>query len=547
MAKQAASLLDFLNRGSDKVLWDTIHDGYKIASFAKMAKEVREKAAANGWTYKQTEEALDECGHLVNDTYGGLHFDILGFSPKSVRLMRALLLSPDWTLATIRQALSPLGFGKLYGDDGFWKGLVSNEPAAKTRKKYGRDFWITASIFFYALMNALNAYFRVEDEEEQKRLADEMRKTDPTYKSPYELAYPNGMKWYDYTMPGNAMGQQTHLFTGRYSDGTESYARWGKQFRELPELFFGRDGLSFPGPMIDKMSGKANPLMATTFEFISGHQLSGWENKEMKDKKGWERDVARLYLLASKFIPYSVPTQEDKDFMWLDLVMPSSKGFTPGKAIDYFEKGIKSGDFNYVAGVYNACVMNGLEPEKYFKVAKAKIEAEAKASQLEGVETLQDATKAFDEATDVKERKRLFRYMEQQLGAQDYRAISQEEMIRQAQDIVNGEAVDASVSDRYLSVATSEDIAEDYRVKKNAAGMKPYYQDYAELAGSNPDAAKRMMDDKGKYIQGYRTTNAYRSRINRMKKMLGKGNDSKVMDEIRKLRKEYFAEMDRMK
>lgn len=42
-------------------------------------------------------------------------------------------------------------------------------------------------------MNALNAYFRVKDEEEQRQMADERRKTDPEYKSSYELAYPDGM------------------------------------------------------------------------------------------------------------------------------------------------------------------------------------------------------------------------------------------------------------------------------------------------------------------------------------------------------------------
>ena len=548
VAQQAAHLLDFLNKGSDKILWDTVHDGFKIASFEKMAKEVRAKAEREGWSQQQLDKVLDECGHLVNDTFGGLHFDILGFSPKSVRIMRALLLSPDWTLATIRQALSPLGFGKLYGDEGFWRTVFSGESPVKMRKKYGRDFWITAMIFFYALMNGLNAYFRVKDEEEMKQDADDMRRIDPDYKSPYELAYPNGMKWYDYTMPGNTLSHQTHLFTGRYDDGTERYARWGKQFRELPELFFGRDGFSFPGPMIDKLSGKANPLLSTVFEFVSGYSLSGWENAHMKDKKGWERDVARLYLLASKFVPYSVPTQEDKDFYWLDLLMPSSKGFSPGKAINYFEKAILSGDMNYVAGVYNACVINGLQPEKYFNAAKARIEAEVKAESLEDVETLQDATKKFDEATDVKERKRLLRYMEQQIGAQDYRAISQEEMLQQATELRNGEKPEVKSNDRYLELSTSVDVTEDYRMKMNAAGLKKYYQDYTGLAAEDPESAKRMYQEKRKYIEGYAVTTKYRSAINKLKKALTREgvDEDKIIKEIRKLRKEYFDTMDRM-
>ena len=548
VAKEAAYVLDFLNKGSDKFLWDTIHDGFKIASFAKMAKEIRTKAEREGWSQEELEKSLDEAGHLVNDTFGGLHFDVLGFSPKSVRMMRALLLSPDWTLATIRQALSPLGFGKLYGNEGFWKTILAGEKPAQMRKKYGRAFWVTAGIFFYALMNGLNAYFRAADEDEEKKKADEMRKVDPSYKSPYELAYPDGMKWYDYTMLGNTLGHQTHLFTGRYEDGTETYARWGKQFRELPELFFGRDGFSFPGPMIDKMSGKANPLLATTFEFISGHSLSGWENAQMKDKKGWERDIARLHMLAMKFVPYSMPTQEDKEWYWLDLIMPSSKGFSSGKAIGYFEKGIKSGDMDYIAAVYNACVMNGVNPEQSFKVAKARIEAETKRETLEGVETVQDAMRMFDEATDVKERKRLLRYIEQQTGAQDYQAISQEEMAQQAKDVINGNDVKVEASDYYLEHATSEDVMEDYRMKKTQTGLKKYHQDYTELMMENPAAGQRMLKEKRKFIEGYVMTSKYRNAINKVKKAMkdGRIEANKGMEEIRKIRREYFENLDKL-
>lgn len=77
---------------------------------------------------------------------------------------------------------------------------------------------------------------------------------------------------------------------------------------------------------------------------------------------------------------------------------------------------------------------------------------------------------------------------------------------------------DTSNSDRYIEQATSEDITEDFRMKKNATGLKAYYQDYAELAGSNPDAAKRMLTEKGKFIQGYRLTTTFRSRINKLKR-----------------------------
>ena len=268
----------------------------------------------------------------------------------------------------------------------------------------------------------------------------------------------------------------------------------------------------------------------------------------MKDKKGLERDVVRLYLLASKFIPYSVPTQEDKDFYWLDLIMPSSKGFTPGKAINYFEKAIKGGDMNYVSAVYDACVKNGLDPEKYFDVAKARIEATAKANMLEGVETVQDAAKLFDEAKDVKEKKRYLRYMEQQIGAQDYHPIGQEEILQEAKDVISGEPITTKGSEYYLEHATSEDVLEDYRMKKNAAGLKKYYQDYTELVTSQPEAGRRMLEEKRKFIEGYMLTTKTRTAINRVKKAMlnGRIEADAGMQEIRRLRREYFERMDEM-
>lgn len=551
VAKEAAQLLDFLNSGSDKVLWDVIHDGYKVASFRKMASEVRQQAEREGWSREQLDKTLDECGQLVNDTYGGLHFDILGLSPKTVRILRALLLSPDWTIATIRQALSPFGVGALYQQDSFWKRMRDNglgmtlkeTTPGGIRKKYGRQFWLTAMIFFYGLMNGLNAYFRIKDEDDDKAEADKMRELNPDYRSAYELAYPDGMKWYDYTMAGNALGHQTHLFTGHYSDGTESYVRWGKQFRELPELFFGRDGLSFPGPMIDKISGKVNPFLSTIFTLISGHSLNGFENKDMKNKKGWERDVARLYVLAKAWLPYSVPTQEDKDFMAIDLMMPSSKGMSPYKAIDYFKKAIMSGDSTFVGDVYRSVVLNGLDADKYFDLASRSLEAEAKKNMIEGIETVDDAVKMFDSDDNLQQRKRLLRYVEQQLGAQDFVQVERDEIVNRALDILSGSDEDVKASDAYMRVMTGNDLLEDYRMKKAISGLKRYYDDYKSLNGEDKDAAQRMYSEKKRYIDGYMIATRYRSAISRLKKGLGKGDDEAVMRKIRELRKELFEKL----
>ncbi len=69
---------------------------------------------------------------------------------------------------------------------------------------------INWEMYFGVGINTLNAYFRKQDQEENPEL------------------YPEKMSVWDYTMFNNTLGHKTHLFTGRYDDGTERYLRWGK-------------------------------------------------------------------------------------------------------------------------------------------------------------------------------------------------------------------------------------------------------------------------------------------------------------------------------
>ena len=239
----------------DKVLWNYLHDGLKIACFKMFAEQVEQRVRKEGLTEEQREQLLDEAGQYVNDTFGGQYWELLNVSPALIKWLRRGFLSPDWLISTQRHFLANFGFGSLYSESGFLNYLNYNRDNIKRafgadiprdenrrfRSKNAKQCYLLGVCgFFYVMMNALNALFRAQDEEEEKAKADEMRRENPDYQSPYELAYPDGMKWYDYTMYGNTLGQQTHLFMGRYNDGAEWYVRWGKQFREFPELFMKR-------------------------------------------------------------------------------------------------------------------------------------------------------------------------------------------------------------------------------------------------------------------------------------------------------------------
>jgi hypothetical protein len=114
-------------------------------------------------------------------------------------------------------------------------------------------------------VNILNSVARKKDMEENPELytEDQLAILDKSIKD-VDLSNQEEVAAYlkdlsKLTMANNTIGHKTHLFDGRYEDGKERYIRWGKQFRELPELFMDESGVNFPRPMLRKLGGKAAP------------------------------------------------------------------------------------------------------------------------------------------------------------------------------------------------------------------------------------------------------------------------------------------------
>lgn len=539
IATGAFGMLDFINKGMDKVLWEYLHDGYKTYYFGKIAAEIRADAAKKNWDEKTLNKALDEAGQYVNDTFGGQHWDLLGVSPITIKFMRRALLSPDWTLSTTRHFASQFGFGQLYNDDKFWRKWFKDNDIASVRKKYGRSFWVMALFYSFFLFNGLNACSRYGDEQEDKAKAEIERKKNPLYKSPYELAYPNGMKWYDYTMAGNAEGHKTHLFVGRYDDGRESYVRWGKQFREVPELIIGRDGISFPGPFIDRITSKLNPMVNLISNVAWGQSLNGYENSYMRNKRGWEREIARVQALASAFTPYSIPTDDEKQMKMWDLFMPTSKGFSKWKAIDQFKTAVASGDMDYVGKVYDGCVMNNLNAEELLTVATKEIEAVARKEMIEGVENLNDAMIQYDTEQDPKRKLQLNKFIKKQLSAQNYTQIERAEAIELAVSALKG--ADINENKAYISLSKADDVRDEWRISKAKAGLKRYADKYKGLTETDYKQSVDYYNLHKREIDMYRYLSRAGTTISHLKRGLvdknQNSNNDSIMVLIRNVRK----------
>lgn len=576
--KVATQMLSLINKGMDRALWDFLHDGLKLATYRMRADKTMERAKKYDWTDEQLSKALDEDGQFVNDMFGGQHWDILGVSKKKLRIAGRFLLSPDWNASTTRHFLALTGFGSVWNEATFenfkeyykhlWaaargKGELTPEDWGRfSRQKsallcYGLGFMV----FYEGIANGISAAFRALDEEKERKKAEEIRKTNPSYKSMYELAYPDGMKWYDYLMRGNSLGQQSKIFLGRYADGTEMYIRHGKQFREIPEYFFNEKGeFEIPGPFVNRLVGKANPLIRMgldDYNYLSPYRASH-SDKELQRKYGklvgnesLGKTIGLLHKNALYAFPFLIPSQENKEFKAVDFFFPSSKGFSPWKAQSYFKDFILSGDMEGVVMTYQSCERNGIDPEEQIKAAIGSVKALESAEMKDGITSLQVASERFDEAKSITEKKKMRQKMKKFLSMSAYKAFTQKEALDMVQSYLNGEddlKEMEKAENKYLMKAKSEDVTEDWRIQAVWNGTMETYDEYQRLKDVDKAKANAFKNSKTnkRLFAARKAISAAKKKMNKAKKQMDGQNDAAKMVEIRKTRKELLKTLNGM-
>lgn len=562
--KVATQMLSLINKGMDRALWDFLHDGLKLATYRMRADKTKERAKKKGWTEEELSRALDEDGQFVNDMFGGQHWDVLGASHRTLRYAGRVLLSPDWNASTTRHFLALTGYGSVWNEATlenfkeyykrlYHKNLTPEDEGRRARQIssllcYGLGFMV----FYEAIANGINAAFRALDEEKERKKAEELRKTNPNYRSPYELAYPDGMKWYDYLMRGNSLGQQSKIFMGRYADGTEMYIRHGKQFREVPEYLFNHKGeLEFPGPMVQRMIGKANPMVRMTLDdinYLSDFQASH-ADQEIQRKYG--KTIGLLYKDALYWAPFLIPSQENKEFKAVDFFFPSSKGFSPWKAQSYFKDFILSGDMEGVVMTYQSCERNGIDAEAQIKAAIGSVKALESAEMKDGITSLQVASERFDEAKSITEKKKMRQKMKKFLSQSEYKAFTQKEALDMVQSYLNGEddlKEMEKAENKYLMKAKSEDVTEDWRIQAVWNGTMETYDEYLRLKDVDKAKANAFKNSKTnkRLFAARKAISAAKKKMNKAKKQMDGQNDAAKMVEIRKTRKELIETLNGM-
>lgn len=563
--KVATQMLSLINKGMDRALWDFLHDGLKLATYRMRADKTKERAKKKGWSAEELSQALDEDGQFVNDMFGGQHWDVLGASHRTLRYAGRVLLSPDWNASTTRHFLALTGFGSIWNEATFekfkqyyqrlWhKELMPEDEGRRSRQIssllcYGIGFMV----FYEAFANGVNAAFRAQDEEKERKKAEEIRKTNPSYKSMYKLAYGDeGMKWYDYLMRGNSLGQQSKIFIGRYEDGTEMYIRHGKQFREVPEYLFNHKGeLEFPGPMVQRMIGKANPMVRMALDdinYLSDFQAS---HADQEIQRKYDKTIGLLYKDALYWAPFLIPSQENKEFKAVDFFFPSSKGFSPWKAQSYFKDFILSGDMEGVVMTYQSCQRNGIDAEAQIKAAIGSVKALEIAEMNDGVTSLQEASKRFDAAKSITEKKKMRQKMKKFLSQSDYKAFTQKEALDMVQGYLNGDEdlkEMEKAESKYLMKAKAEDVTEDWRIQNVWNGTMETYQEYQRLKDVDKAKANAFKNSKTnkRLFAARKAISTARIKMNKAKKQMDGTNDAAKLVEIRNTRKELLEKLNGM-
>lgn len=563
--KVATQMLSLINKGMDVALWDFLHDGLKLATYRMRADKTKERAKKKGWTEEELSRALDEDGQFVNDMFGGQHWDVLGASHRTLRYAGRVLLSPDWNASTTRHFLALTGYGSIWNEATFenfkqyYKRLKHKELTPEDEGRRSRQisallcYGIGFMVFYEGIANGINAAFRALDEEKERKKAEEIRKTNPSYKSMYELAYGDeGMKWYDYLMRGNSLGQQSKIFLGRYEDGTEMYVRHGKQFREVPEYLFNHKGeLEFPGPMVQRMIGKANPMVRMTLDdinYLSDFQASH-ADQEIQRKYG--KTIGLLYKDALYWAPFLIPSQENKEFKAVDFFFPSSKGFSPWKAQSYFKDFILSGDMEGVVMTYQSCQRNGIDAEAQIKAAIGSVKALESAEMNDGVTSLQVACQRFDAAKSITEKKKMRQKMKKFLSQSDYKAFTQKEALDMVQGYLNGDEdlkEMEKAESKYLMKAKAEDVTEDWRIQNVWNGTMETYQEYQRLKDVDKAKANAFKNSKTnkRLFAARKAISAAKRKMNKAKKQMDGTNDAAKLIEIRNTRKELLKTLNGM-
>lgn len=344
-AKQLTWGIRKANELWDSALWDYYHNSLKLWAYEKNvfdALKFGKKKLGRDMLPEEMTAVKKQMASFVNDSFGGQNWEmnrILG-NPKVRQMLHWTLLAPDWTFSVLKQAVAPFKGGYLqFKAKGAPTELayIQQKLAGKTLTRQGAMFWAKAATYFTLIAQTAN-YFATKKE------------------------YGEGRFTWD-----NPEGHTLNIFIGRNKDGTEQYARMGKQFREVLEW-----GMN----PIKKVGAKLSPVVREGMRQVTAHDPGSGYPTEWADKEGLATIPERLASIVEMPMPFSLrPYVKSRPGVFM-FTFPTSKGMTNYKAVQIFKKALKAEDSDRVRKTYIDALQNNLDAENLFKTAKTSVKAD---------------------------------------------------------------------------------------------------------------------------------------------------------------------------
>lgn len=370
-----ARLLGKGQKLNNKVLWDYLHNTYKIRCYEVMCNQ---RAENKGSPLSKAER--QEIASFINDSFGGQIWEHLHAKKSTVKWGARLLLSVDWQVSTAREFLGMFATKKghqimnnlAYKSEFFQKvknfsqqlGIISltdDINASGLRGKIARGYFGRAVLYLGILYNIMNATFREKDRQDHPDL------------------YPKKMNLIDYSILKNSKGHEMAIFIGRNKDGRELYLDLGKKLREVPE---------FVENPLKKAGGKLSPMVQVTSQSLTGHTASGFKNRDFFNdryykgdgqgsiKHGWERVGVSGKTFGKSFIPFTFSNSDD--FNAFKLFAPTSTGMSNFKGKEYIKEAIRKGDIDTIKLIDEQLKRNNIDSKKVTKEVISELKSEIK-------------------------------------------------------------------------------------------------------------------------------------------------------------------------
>ena len=181
----------------------------------------------------------------------------------------------------------------------------------------------------------------------------------------------------------------------------------GKTVQRISGIVYRRNWIFSSNGCQEKDRRKTAPLLQLGTKIATGVAPSGFVEKDISGKEGWDQALGIFKVIAKSPLPFATRKlfERGKEFHVTDIMFPSSKGMTRYRTMELFKHAIEKQDEKLFREIYQDALDNNLPAYTLFDAAIRSMKAMATSDLNKDRKTLEDLEKAIEAATEKGDRK----------------------------------------------------------------------------------------------------------------------------------------------